>query len=70
MGTCPCVMICVRKHRGMYVIWIVQERIKYIKVYNIVGITVLGSSVGFFIFGFSREEVTIWEDKIIFGMAP
>ena len=47
MGTCPCVMIGVRKHRGMYVIWIVQEQIKYIKVYNIVGITVLGLSVVF-----------------------
>ena len=47
MVTCPCVMIGVIKHRGMYVIWIVQERRKYIEVSNIVGITVLGLSVVF-----------------------
>ena len=69
MGTCACVMIDVGKHRGMYGLLSVIERRKYIEVYNFVGSTVLGLSVGVLL-GVNIGDGTGWEDIIFVSMDP
>ena len=69
MGKCELTMIFVEKHRGMYNIWGIIEHIKQIEVYNCVGSTVLGSSVGVLL-GVSLGVETGWQERILVGLAP
>ena len=60
-GECDCVMIYVGKHKGMYSIWGMLERRKYTEVYNCVGTTILGLSMGMLLV-VSILYVTGWDE--------